>query len=145
MPPPDASCAQGPVEQGIGNRPDQGFSKSRRIAESDAFREAFDQGRRYPGSCMVMWVRSGPDAALRLGAVAAKRSFPRSVDRNLARRRMREAFRRNRAGLGCEADIVLVARWAILKARAGDVEAEFMKLAKRAGLVCGAERGGGKR
>lgn len=132
MPPPEA-------------KPDQALPKSRRIAVSDEFREAFEQGRRYPGSCMILWVRSGRGAALRLGAVAAKRSFPRSVDRSLARRRMKEAFRRNRARLAGAADLVLVARWAILKAGPRDVEAEFMKLAKRAGLASGGEPGGGKR
>ena len=56
-------------------RPDCGLSRAQRIAHTRIFREAYDHGRRYVGDLMVMWLRKGPDAALRLGVVASKRAF----------------------------------------------------------------------
>ena len=124
--------SEGPED---GARGVSGLSWSRRIQESWVFRDAFDQGRRYCGNFMVLWVRSGPGASLRLGVVTSRRSFRRAVDRSRARRRLREAFRRNRFRLRGDFDIVIVARSRILDASAGRVETEWLALAGRAGLL----------
>jgi ribonuclease P protein component len=118
-----------------GGRPDARLPRSRRLSSSAAFKEAFDQGRKYPGSTLVLWVRQGPGAALRVGVVASKRSFPRAVDRARAKRLMREAFRLTRHTLEGPVDVVLLARNRILQCDGRAVQKDFLNLCLRAGLV----------
>jgi ribonuclease P protein component len=82
---------------------------------------------------MVLWLRRGEGASLRLGVVAS-RKVGRAFARARAKRRLREVFRLHRHGLSGPFDVVLVARRALLTAPWPAVVEEFMGLAKRAGL-----------
>lgn len=84
---------------------------------------------------MVFWLRRGPNAGLRLGVVAAKRTFRRAVDRSRAKRLLREAFRLNRWRLAGDVDVILVARRDLLRASLEAVEKDLMDMARRAGLA----------
>ena len=84
---------------------------------------------------MVLWLRPGEDASLRLGVVASKRTFRRAVDRARAKRLLREAFRLNRHQLSGAYDIVLLARRRILEVKRFAVDRDLMILAERAGIV----------
>ena len=130
-------CAadQAACEASHHGRPDMRLPRRRRLTESCHFREAFDQSRKFAGRCMILWIRGGRGADLRVGAVASSRSFRRSVDRSRARRFLREAFRRIRYRLHGEVDLVLLARPALLASRANDREKELLDLAKRAGIL----------
>ena len=87
---------------------------------------------------MVMWLRSGDDACLRLGVVTSKRTFRLSPHRSRARRLLREAFRLNRSQLSGEYDLILVGRRRILDVKRQDVEKDLLALAKKAGILgCG--------
>jgi len=127
------------------------LSKKQRLTKASLFREAFAQKRSFVGRLMVLWLREGEGAALRLGVVTSKKVSKRAVDRNLGRRRLREAFRANRdkfhgdpsspggsdvAGV----DLVIIARRNILKATQAEVESELLWLASKMGLLkqCGA-------
>ena len=114
-------------------RLDQRLGHSQRIARSVVFREAYDQGRRYAGKCMVVWLRTGAGASLRLGVVAS-RKVGNAVARNRARRLLREVFRRHRGECSGAFDVVIVARRNILEARWPQIEQEFTDLAQRAGI-----------
>ncbi|HOW96528.1 MAG TPA: ribonuclease P protein component [Kiritimatiellia bacterium] len=114
--------------------PDAVLGRERRLIRSALFREAYDQGRRQFGRCMVLWLRSGEGAALRLGVVTG-RKVGGAVQRNRARRRLREAFRRNRHRFAGTWDVVLVARRAALDASWDDLSAELLSLARKAGLM----------
>jgi len=83
---------------------------------------------------MVMWVRNGRDANLRLGVIASRRSFRRAVDRARAKRLLREAYRLNRAKLRGKVDVILLARPAILGVKRQAVDKDLMVLARKAGL-----------
>lgn len=83
---------------------------------------------------MILWLREGEDAALRLGVVTS-RKVGGAVARTKARRRLREAYRQVRYRLKGPVDVVLVARRAIQDAGHEDVMNELLKLAGRAGLV----------
>ncbi len=83
---------------------------------------------------MVIWTRTGAEAALRVGVVASKRSFRRAVDRNKAKRLLREAFRLNRKFMVGDVDFVIVARMPIIRHRCQDVERELLYLAGKAGV-----------
>ena len=86
---------------------------------------------------MVLWLREGEGASLRLGVVSGKKVSRRAVDRNRARRLVREAFRRHRADFSGDVDVVIITRHRILDATAAEVESELLWLAKRMGLYKG--------
>lgn len=110
------------------------LSREQRIVQSRQFREAFAQQRKWVGRFMVLWVRTGECASLRLGVVASKK-VGAAHQRARAKRRLREAWRLNRFRLGGENDVVLVARRAILNASWDDVVNELITLSRKAGLV----------
>jgi ribonuclease P protein component len=114
-------------------RPDIGLPRSRRLTRTSGFQEAYGQGRKFVGRYMVLFVRSGPDAALRLGVVTS-RKVGGAVERNRARRRIREIFRHERPGLTGTDDMVLVARYARREPPMDELRADFLALAVRAGL-----------
>ncbi len=115
--------------------PDRRLRPSQRLQESRLFREAYDQGRKAVGRYMVLLLRAGPGASLRLGVVAG-RKVGNAVFRARAKRRMREAYRQNRHRLNGEVDVVLIARAALLQASPAEVERELLGLAGRMG-ICG--------
>ena len=111
------------------------LGRKQRLQRPGQFEEAYAQDRRWHGRLMVLFLRSGPDASLRLGVVASKK-VGNAPERARAKRRLRDAFRRHRAGFTASTDdVVLVARRSILKAPWADVVAELLKLAAQAGLT----------
>ena len=84
---------------------------------------------------MVLFLRAAPDSSLRLGVVASKK-VGNAPERARAKRRLRDAFRRNRVRFTASTDdVVLVARRSLLKAPWSDVISELLKLASQAGLT----------
>ena len=57
------------------------------------YKRVFDRGRSIRGRLLVAWHLESPDADRRAGVVVSKKSFHDAVDRNRAKRLMREAFR----------------------------------------------------
>ena len=85
---------------------------------------------------MVLWIRRGDRAGLRL-AVVSSRKVGGAVVRNRARRRIREAFRLDRHLMKGDVDVVIVARRAVNSAAFADLQCELRSLARRAGLIDG--------
>ena len=102
--------------------------------EPALYRDTFARERSYPGRLVVLWLRSAPDAARRLGVVVSRRTLPAAVSRNRARRLMREAFRLNRSHLRPDVDILLLARGRIERVRRQVVEADFRAVCRKAGI-----------
>lgn len=113
--------------------PDERLGRSRRLTRPSEFEEAFSQGRKQVGRLMVLWLREGQGAALRLGVVTS-RKVGGAVQRARARRRLREAFRKSRASFAGDVDVVLVARSPVVDAPWSDVVKELNVLARKAGL-----------
>jgi ribonuclease P protein component len=116
--------------------PDRGLSRSQRLTRSSLFQETYAQGRRWVGRYMVLWIRDGENACLRLGVVASKK-VGKSPQRSRAKRRLREVFRNHRHTFSGDLDVVLVARHAILKAEWPALVEEFLGLAQKAGICRG--------
>ena len=116
------------------NHPKCKLPRQWRLKSSKLLQETFEQGRSFAGRLMVMWLREGDDASLRLG-VAAGRTIGGAVQRNRAKRRLREAFRLNRHRLQGKCDIVLMARVRLNAASWDEVQSELIDLAGKAGIL----------
>lgn len=114
--------------------PKQTLSRDQRLTRSALIREAYRQERSFVGRYMVLYLREGEDATLRLGVVSSKK-VGGAVQRNRARRRLREAYRRCRAWFSGPFDVVLIARGYVLRASWPQVVHEMLELAAQAGLI----------
>jgi ribonuclease P protein component len=111
-----------------------------RLRRTAQFRAAYDQNRRWFGRYMVLFLYTDPEASMRLGVVASKK-VGNAIARARAKRRLRDAFRRNRFRFTASTeDVVLVARRSILKADTQDLIAELLNLASQAGLLPPADK-----
>ena len=117
-------------------KPDQGLGRTRRLTKTSLFQQTYAQGRRVVGRVMVLWLREGEGASLRLGVVASKK-VGGAVQRARAKRLMREAYRRNRHRFFGPYDVVLVARRGILETGWDELVSELLDLARRVGVFEG--------
>lgn len=132
----DRSIDSSPPTSGL----DRCLSKQQRLTQSSLFSETFSQGRKWVGRFMVLWLRTGEGANLRLGVVTSKKVHLRANKRNFARRRLREAYRRIRPYCIGDFDVILVGRRAILDAEWKHVLRDLIKLAVKAELLSEANR-----
>ena len=130
----DRSIDSSPPTSGL----DRCLSKKQRLTRSTLFSETFAQNHKWVGRNMVLWLRSGEGASLRLGVITSKKVHLRANQRNLARRRLREAYRNLRPYFSGNFDVILIGRRNILKAEWMDVLLELLKLAEKAGIISNA-------
>lgn len=112
----------------------QSLSRSQRLTRSRDIQDAYDQGEKFHGRYMVMWLLRTHSASLRLGVVASRR-VGNAVQRARAKRRLREVYRRQRGSLRGDVDVLLVARQAILGAPWEGVVRDMATLAEAARLL----------
>jgi ribonuclease P protein component len=127
----DCSIDSSPPSSGL----DRCLSKKQRLTRSSFFPETFSQNRKWVGRFMVLWLREGVGASLRLGLVTSKKVHLRANKRNFARRRLREAYRHLRPYFSGDFDVILVGRRNILSSDWKEVLREMLKLAGKAGLI----------
>ena len=97
------------------------------------YRRIFDRGRSIKGRLLVAWRLESPDADRRAGVVVSKKSFHDAVDRNRAKRVMREAYRLLvKAGeMPEKTEWVFIARRAIGGVKCGEVQEEMRWCVRR--------------
>jgi ribonuclease P protein component len=102
---------------------DQRFRRGQHIRHRPDFQDVYDRGRKIHGRTMTIFLLHRPDAATRLG-IAATKKIGGAVERNRAKRLVRELFRRNPAPPGY--DIVVVPRQSVFDVSFSSLESEYV-------------------
>lgn len=91
------------------------------------YRRIFDRGRSVKGRLLVAWHYSADDADQQAGVVVSKKTFHDAVDRNRAKRLMREAYRLlAKAGAAPEkTEWIFIARRAVVSRKCAEVMEEM--------------------
>jgi ribonuclease P protein component len=111
------------------------LGRSARIERSGDFARLRQQGQRMALGCLIAnWQRLPDGAQPRLGVVTSKK-IGGAVQRNRARRLLRETFRRHQYDLAQPVDIILVARNSIAGRTYAEVEKDYLTTLRRAGLL----------
>jgi ribonuclease P protein component len=114
--------------------------KRRRLHARAQFQKVYAEGKRYDGRLLAAFLRKNDLSEHRLGVTASTKAVGKSVDRNRARRLLRELFRRSTKEmdeLQQEYDWVLNAKRSLL---ASDEGARFREFRNIIAQVARAER-----
>ncbi|MBO4755708.1 MAG: ribonuclease P protein component [Bacteroidales bacterium] len=88
---------------------DETLSKSERLCGKKAVEALFGQGKGGVKGCLrFRYVQREDEGPSRILVSVPKRSFKRAVKRNLLKRRIREAYRRQKALLPAGTDILFI-------------------------------------
>ena len=111
------------------------FPKKRRLTHPSEFAKVKKNGRAERGRLLVLSVLpANDDAPFRAGFVTS-RALGSAVVRNRARRRLREIVRKHQGEFIGDVWIVTVARANAATASYQELEAEWLRLAKRASIL----------
>lgn len=111
------------------------FDRTSRLRQGRDFVRIKQRGARLIFGCLVAnWMRLPAGSKSRLGVITAGRIGP-AVQRNRARRLLRESFRLHQNELAGPVDLVLVARSSIVGKGFAEVEKDFLTTVRKAGLL----------
>ena len=109
-----------------------GFGPAEHVRKRADFELIYKTGFKRSGRLMTMFTRERETGPARLG-IAATRKMGAAVERNRAKRLVRELFRHNKPVVAV--DVVVVPRREILAAPYERIESEFRSLLSRRGSV----------
>lgn len=105
--------------------------KENRLRKPREFRFVYEHGKRFEGRLMTVFIAPSETDFQRLGITASKKAIGNAVERNRAKRLLREAFRLNKAELSelnTKFDWVLNARRGLLKVKLEKPLEEFRQI-----------------
>jgi ribonuclease P protein component len=111
------------------------FPKRERLQRPGQFRHVYDAGRRAQGKLVVLYTLTTPGEPSAVGVVTS-RKIGNAVQRNRARRLLRESYRLNKNKLKRNLQIVMIARAAINGKSRQEVETSLLELFRAAGILC---------
>src|SRR5437879_11226091 len=106
----------------------QRFGRTHRIRRREEFRNVYDRGVRTHSRYGTVFVLANTLGVGRLG-IAATRKLGGAVERNRAKRLIREVFRRNNIASGF--DVVVVPKRNLLDASLSTLETDYRTLLER--------------
>jgi ribonuclease P protein component len=129
------------------------FRAEQRLRRQLDFRAARERGRRIECGGFTLWCHRRPAAALqpsepsfstdspanpvptvnfaRVGVVASTAAVGKAVQRNRAKRRLREVFRRNQNRVPAEYDLLMVARRSLADMPLAEIERRFVEACEK--------------
>jgi ribonuclease P protein component len=110
--------------------PDERLTQAVRVRHRPEYVAIYERGTRLSGRLMTVFVLATGGPVTRLG-IAATRKFGGAVQRNRAKRLVREVFRHNQLQAGL--DIVVIPRREMLEADYSHVEVDFLAVLRRRG------------
>ncbi|MBP5227616.1 MAG: ribonuclease P protein component [Kiritimatiellae bacterium] len=102
--------------------------------DSARYPAVFAAKRSFCGKKMVLWLNRRAEAGRRAGVVVSKRTLHDAVDRNRAKRLLREAFRLSRGCLPADIEVILIARGGIRGTTCREVRADLERICRKAGI-----------
>ncbi len=108
--------------------------KQSRLRKPGEFRRVYAEGKRFEGRLMTVFIVPSKSEFQRLGITASKKAVGNAVQRNRAKRLLREAFRLSRAELDeleTKFDWVLNARRYLLRVKLEQPLAEFRQIIEK--------------
>jgi ribonuclease P protein component len=110
----------------------EGFPKSSRILTRGLFKRAYESGYKVHAKYFTAFVLPNAVERARIG-ITATRKFGGAVERNRARRLVREVFRKNRWLVPRGVDIVINVKKPLAEAGYRDLEDDFRAFLERVG------------
>ena len=106
------------------------------LRDSSEFQYVYKKGQRFDGKFLTAFVICNEGTSHRLGVTASKKALGKAVDRNRAKRLLREAFRFNESSLSAltsKYDWVLNAKSTLLRVKLSSPASEFAGIIGRVG------------
>ena len=104
------------------------------LRDSEEFQHVYTNGKRYDGASITVFVVENQSSQHRLGVTASKKALGKAVQRNRAKRLLREAFRASEESLQALAtsyDWVLNAKARILSEKLHGPASQFQQIIEK--------------
>ena len=108
------------------------FPKTNRILKRGLYRRVYDEGRKFQARYFTAFVLPNSGAQPRIG-ITVTRKIGNSVQRNRARRLVREVFRKNKWLVPEGVDIVINMKKLLVEVGYKEIEGDFLNFLERVG------------